>query len=351
MRYNFTWAPRLRALLPLLTLLSVASLALASPALATPATPQTTQTQTTQTQTQTPQPQPAAQPAFTPVTCPYAQSARLTTSERLALQVKAVRERTPLVPKVALVLGSGLGSIADAVTDPVVIPFGDIPGFPVSTVEGHDGKLVLGHIEGCPVAVLRGRVHYYEGYTMEQVIMPVRLMHALGAETVIFSNSSGAINTVMQVGDIMMLTDHINLMGVNPLIGPNDDKLGPRFFPTAGCYTPELQLLARDVAAKNKVRLAEGVYCGLTGPSYETPAEFNMLRILGADAVGMSTVPEVLAAAHCGMKIAAFSCVTDVPHYGPGPVSQTNHEAVLAAANKACSDLELLIRGMLKTLR
>lgn len=265
--------------------------------------------------------------------------------------VTAIRKKTSLVPKVALVLGSGFGDIANEVQNAVEIPFADIPGFPVSTVEGHAGHIVLGNLDGVPIAVLRGRVHYYEGYRMDQVILPIRVLHALGAQTAIFTNSSGGINPILKVGDLMMMNDHINFMGTNPLIGPNNEKIGPRFFPIAGAYTAELQESARRVAQANHINLTEGVYCAMTGPSYESPAEFKMLRLIGADAVGMSTVPEVIAANHCGMKILAISCVTDVPHYGPGPAPQTSHEAVLKAAQEAVVNLTKIIRGVVIDLK
>lgn len=287
----------------------------------------------------------------TSCTCQQSRPSAEQTQADINAAVEAIRRRTQIVPKVAVVLGSGFGSIAKAVTEPTVIPYSQIPNFPVSTAEGHAGQLVIGYIEGCPVVVMSGRVHYYEGYAMSQVVFPIRVLHALGATTAIFTNASGGINPALQVGDLMMLNDHINLMGTNPLLGPNSKALGPRFFPLAGAYTAKLQVLAREIAAQKGFRLNEGVYCALTGPSYETPAEFHMLQRLGVDAVGMSTVPEVIAAAHCGMDILAISCVTDVPHYGPGPSQQTNHQAVLEAANRACTNLEFLVRGVAKALK
>lgn len=269
-------------------------------------------------------------------------------TDTIEAAVKAVRKKTDIVPEVAMVLGSGLGSLADEVTNAVEVPFSEIPGFAVSTVHGHVGALVLGYLEGRPVAVLRGRVHFYEGYPMERIVLPVRMMHALGAKTLVVTNASGGINPSFKVGDLMLMRDHINLMGTNPLIGPNDDKLGPRFPPMSGAYCQELQDLARSVAAKNNFTLAEGVYCALTGPSYETPAEIHMLSVLGADAVGMSTAPETIAAVHCGMRVLGISCITNVLHNGP---SKDNHESVLKAAAEAHPRFVNLVRGVVREMK
>lgn len=268
-------------------------------------------------------------------------------SAMIARAAEAVRRHTDLVPEVAMVLGSGLGSLADEVEDPVEIPFSGIPGFAASTVHGHVGALVLGHLEGRPVGVLRGRVHYYEGHDMAQIVLPVRVLRALGASTLVVTNASGGISRHLQVGELMLIRDHINLMGGTPLRGPNDEAIGPRFPVMSRAYDPDLQDLARKVAAKAGFELAEGVYCALSGPSYETPAEIRMLGILGADAVGMSTAPETIAAVHCGMRVLGISCVTNVLYQGP---SQDTHEDVLRAAAEARPRFIALVRGVVREM-
>jgi len=268
-------------------------------------------------------------------------------SEKLEAAVAAIRQHTDIVPETAMILGSGLGSLADQVENPVEVPYKDIPGFSVSTVHGHVGSLVLGTLEGRYVAILKGRVHYYEGHKMENIIFPVRVLHALGAKTLVVTNAAGGINEKLNVGDLMLITDHINFMGANPLVGPNDEKIGPRFPPMSRAYTPELQEVARRVAKEVGFNLAEGVYVAMSGPSYETPAEIRMLKGFGADVVGMSTVPEVIAAAHCGLKVIGISCVTNVLHKGP---SKDTHEDVLKAAAEAKPRFINLVRGIVREL-
>ncbi|MBQ7501663.1 purine-nucleoside phosphorylase [bacterium] len=268
-------------------------------------------------------------------------------SEKLEAAVAAIRQYTDIVPETAMILGSGLGSLADQVENPVEVPYKDIPGFSVSTVHGHVGSLVLGTLEGRYVAILKGRVHYYEGHKMENIIFPVRVLHALGAKTLVVTNAAGGINEKLNVGDLMLITDHINFMGANPLVGPNDEKIGPRFPPMSRAYTPELQEVARKVAKEVGFNLAEGVYVAMSGPSYETPAEIRMLKGFGADVVGMSTVPEVIAAAHCGLKVIGISCVTNVLHKGP---SKDTHEDVLKAAADAKPRFINLVRGIVREL-
>lgn len=260
---------------------------------------------------------------------------------------EAVRRITDLKPRVAMILGSGLGGLADEVEDAVAIPFAEIPGFSASTVHGHVGAMVLGHLEGVPVAVLRGRVHYYEGHSMTQLALPVRVMRALGAEALIVTNACGGITPNLKVGDLMLISDHINLMGDNPLRGPNDENLGPRFPVMSRAYDPAFQQAAREVADRAGFTLAEGVYCALAGPSYETPAEIRMLGRLGADAVGMSTAPETIAAVHVGMRVLGISCVTNVLYQGP---SQDTHDDVLKAAADARPRFIALVRGVLKEM-
>jgi purine-nucleoside phosphorylase len=268
-------------------------------------------------------------------------------SASIARAAEAVRRQTELVPEVALVLGSGLGALADEVEDAVVIPFSAIPGFAASTVHGHVGALVLGRLEGRPVGVLKGRVHYYEGHSMAQVVMPVRVLQALGARTLVVTNACGGIAEHLKVGDLMLIRDHINLMGDNPLRGPNDEKVGPRFPPMSRAYDPDLLQLARKIAGRAGFEPAEGVYCALAGPSYETPAEIRMLGRMGADAVGMSTAPETIAAVHCGMRVLGISCVTNILHQGP---SQDTHEDVLRAAAEARPRFVALVRGVVREI-
>jgi purine-nucleoside phosphorylase len=212
-----------------------------------------------------------------------------------------IRERTPLRPKVAIVLGTGLGGFADRLADPIAIPYSEIPHFPRPTVEGHAGRLVLGSFAGAPLAVMQGRVHAYEGYTPGQVIFPIRVLARLGIKRLIVTNAAGGIRTDLASGQLVLITDHINFTGYNPLTGPNDPRLGERFFDMSDAYARRLRLLAHRAAAVEGVTLPEGVYIGLTGPSFETPAEIRAFRTLGADLVGMSTVYEVIAARHLGM--------------------------------------------------
>ena len=231
--------------------------------------------------------------------------------ERLDAAAEAVRARTPLRPAIGVVLGSGLGAFADALEDAVAVPFGEIPHFPASTVAGHGGALVVGRCQGIPVAVMKGRVHFYEGYTLEQVVFPVRVLGRLGVRTLVLTNAAGAINPAFAPGDLMVIEDHLNLLG-NPLLGPNEDALGPRFPDMSEVYDRGLRDVAEAAGRAVAGRCHRGVYVSLTGPSYETPAEIRMFRTMGADAVGMSTVPEVIAARHMGMRVVALSCLTNM---------------------------------------
>ena len=232
--------------------------------------------------------------------------------DQLELATQLVQARSPLRPRVGLVLGSGLGFLADRVEEAVAIGYAEIPGFPVSTVAGHASRLVLGRLAGQKVAVMQGRFHYYEGYAMERIALGVRLLARLGAETVIITNAAGGISSRLQPGDLMLISDHINLMGSNPLIGPNPDSLGPRFPDMSNAYDAGLRALARRVADKLGITVREGVYTAMTGPSYETPAEVRLLGAAGADAVGMSTIPEVIAAVHAGLKVLGISCISNL---------------------------------------
>lgn len=264
-----------------------------------------------------------------------------------------VRGRTTHQPTVGLVLGSGLGGLADTIGDAVAIPYADIPGWPQSTVHGHRGELVIGTLEGQTVVAQRGRAHFYEGYTAQQVAFPIRVMRALGVETLILTNAAGGLNPAYQVGDLMMLNDHINFIGMggnNPLVGPNDDALGPRFVGMTQTYDRALRQKALDVARAAGITLHEGVYVCLSGPTFETPAEVRMLRMVGGDAVGMSTVHEVLVARHGGMRVMAFSGITNVAIDTLETTLDANHEEVLEAGNVLVPRLTAVLRGVLKTL-
>jgi purine-nucleoside phosphorylase len=231
--------------------------------------------------------------------------------KRLDEAVAFVRGRATLQPTVGVVLGSGLGAFADALEDATRLPFSEIPHFPASTVAGHGGALVLGRSGGVAVAVMKGRVHYYEGYPLSDVVFPVRVLGRLGVKTLVVTNAAGAINPAFAPGELMVIEDHVNLLG-NPLLGPNEDALGPRFPDMSEAYDRELRDAAEAACAAAGVKCHRGVYVAMTGPSYETPAEIRMARVLGADAVGMSTVPEVVAARHMGLRVVGLSCLTNM---------------------------------------
>jgi purine-nucleoside phosphorylase len=230
---------------------------------------------------------------------------------RLDEAAAAVRARTPLRPAIGVVLGSGLGAFADALEEAVAVPFGEIPHFPASTVAGHGGALVVGRSRGVPVAVMKGRVHFYEGYPLDEVVFPVRVLARLGVGTLVLTNAAGAINPAFAPGDLMVIEDHVNLLG-NPLRGPNEEALGPRFPDMSEAYDRKLRDLAEAACRAAGAPCRRGVYVAMTGPSYETPAEIRMARTLGADAVGMSTVPEAIAARHAGLRVVALSCLTNM---------------------------------------
>jgi purine-nucleoside phosphorylase len=255
----------------------------------------------------------------------------------------AIAAQTRRKPKIAVILGSGLGGLAKEVEDAARISYGEIPGFKRSTAPGHAGELVVGTLKGKDVAVMNGRMHYYEGYDITEIGFPVRVFHAWGVRTMIITNACGGLNPAYKTGDLMVINDHINFMGVNPLRGPNDDSLGPRFVDMVGVYTEELRKVAHSVDSD----LREGVYVAVAGPNFETPAELRMLRGFGADAVGMSTVPEVLVARHMGMDILAISTVTDMATGIPGQIEHVTHEAVLEVANRAGKRLGEVIKGVI----
>ncbi|MDX1993512.1 MAG: purine-nucleoside phosphorylase [bacterium] len=267
--------------------------------------------------------------------------------------VDAIRRYTMLQPAIGLVLGSGLGGLAETLEDRVVIPYEAIPGWPISTVHGHHGNLVFGTLEGQTVVAQQGRAHFYEGYTMQQVTFPIRVMHRLGVKTVILTNAAGGLNSNFQVGDLMLLHDHINFVGMaglNPLIGANDDSIGPRFLGMTQTYDRDLRRAAREVAQANGLPLHEGVYICLAGPTFETPAEIRMLRVIGGDAVGMSTAHEVVVARHAGMRVMACSGITNVAIDNPDSTAETNHEEVLDAGKVLVPRLTTLLRGVLKAM-
>lgn len=251
-------------------------------------------------------------------------------------------------PTIGLILGSGLGILADQIEDKISIPYEDIPHFPVSTVEGHVGQLVIGSLSGKSVIAMQGRFHYYEGYDISQVTYPVRIMKMLGVEKLVVTNAAGGINVNFEAGDLMLITDHINLTGTNPLVGKNISELGPRFPDMSEAYSKELRKIAFNVATKLKIVLEEGVYAGLMGPSYETPAEIRYLRIIGADAVGMSTVPEVIIANHCGLKVLGISCITNM---AAGVLdTKLSHDEVMETAEKVKEQFIGLVKGIFDQL-
>ena len=278
-------------------------------------------------------------------------SAPITPAEqpgRLAALEAAVRARTGLVPRVGIVLGSGLGSLADELSDPVAIPFAELPGWPAATAPGHLGRLLLGHLDGVPVAMLQGRFHVYEGNDPGLVVQPVLLMGRLGAGTVILTNAAGGLDPAFGAGTLMVISDHLNLTGRTPLLGPNADEIGPRFTDLTHVYAPAHRVRLHAAAQAEGISLAEGIYVGLLGPTYETPAEVRMFRGLGGDAVGMSTVLEAIACRWAGIEVAGISLVTNPgAGYSGEPLS---HEEVLAAGAAAGPRLARVIRRFIREL-
>ena len=265
--------------------------------------------------------------------------------------VDVVRSKISIKPTVGLILGSGLNALADSVQNPVHIPYNDLPNFPVSTVHGHVGRFVIGELEGNAVIVMQGRIHYYEGYTMGQVTLPVRVMHRLGVKSMVVTNAAGGVNQSFAPGDVMLITDQLNLMGMsglNPLMGPNLDEIGPRFPDMSQPYDREYLDLARTVAKKNNLTLREGVYAGLSGPSFESPAYLRFLSLAGADAVGMSTVPEVIVARHGGMRVLGLSGISNKANLDGSTI--TTHEEVIEAGKVITPKIETIVRGVLSSL-
>jgi purine-nucleoside phosphorylase len=268
--------------------------------------------------------------------------------ERAEEAAAAIRERIKVNPRVAIVLGSGLGSFADRIEDPVAIPYTAIPHFPQPTVEGHSGRLVVGAVAGAPIMVMQGRVHAYEGYTPEEVTFPVRVLGRLGITTLVVTNAAGGVRLDLQQGQLVLLSDHINLTGRSPVVGPNNERLGQRFFDMTDAYAKRLRLLAHAAAKRQGISLPEGVYLGLSGPSFETPAEIRAFRGWGADLVGMSTVHEVIVARHMGIEVLGISCVTNM---AAGILDQPiNHEEVMETGARAQHDLTKLLAELLPAL-
>lgn len=266
--------------------------------------------------------------------------------------VDAVRKQTRHHPRIGLILGSGLGNLAKEIQDADIIPYEKIPHWPPSTVQGHLGNLVLGKLDNQTVMTLQGRTHFYEGFSMAEITMPVRVMKRMGVEYLIVTNAAGAINPDYEPGDVMLITDHIGMIGMtgnNPLRGPNIDEFGPRFPDMSRAYDSNLQEMARAAAKKSNISLHEGVYIGLSGPSFETPADLRFLRIIGADAVGMSTVPEVTVACHCGIKVLGFSGISNKANLDGSTI--TTHEEVLQAGNIIVPKISAILHNFLLALK
>jgi purine-nucleoside phosphorylase len=253
-----------------------------------------------------------------------------------------MKEKVKDMPEIGLILGSGLGVLADEIENPVKIPYEEIPNFPVSTVEGHAGQLVFGTLKGANAVAMQGRFHFYEGYDMKKVTFPVRVLKEMGVKTIIVTNAAGGVNESFEPGDLMIISDHINNMGTSPLIGPNDSDLGVRFPDMSQAYSRELRTLAKHAASELGIKVQEGVYVGNTGPAYETPAEVRLARVLGGDAVGMSTVPEVIVANHAGMKVLGISCISNM---AAGILDQPlSHDEVMETTEKVKANFLNLVK-------
>lgn len=275
------------------------------------------------------------------------------TSVEINEAVEFIRQRTRYQPSVGLILGSGLNSLADTIEAADIIPTHDIPNWPVSTVPGHVGRLIIGELEGQTVLVLQGRTHFYEGYSMDRVTLPIRVMAALGIRVIIVTNASGGLNPEYEPGDLMLIRDHLNFPGMagnNPLRGPNDESIGPRFPDMTMSYDPALRALARKVGEEAGVELREGIYAYVAGPSFETPAELRFLQIAGGDAVGMSTAPEVVVARHAGLRVLGISTIANLALPDPPPGLILNHEEVLEMGQRAVPRLLTVVRGVVRNL-
>ncbi|GAC1324700.1 MAG: purine-nucleoside phosphorylase [Chloroflexota bacterium] len=274
------------------------------------------------------------------------------TSDAIAAAVARIRQRAELVPQAAIILGSGLGDLCDDIERPVAVPYAEIPGFAVSTVHGHAGELVFGHLDATPVVAMRGRVHFYEGYTLRDITFPVRVMRGLGATTLIVTNAAGGLNEEFSTGDLMVLSDHLNIMGMagqSPLVGPHEEELGVRFLDMLAAYDVDLRARARQVAEQSGFTLREGVYAMVGGPAFETMAEIRFLQRAGADAVGMSTIPEVIVARHADMRVLGISAITDMA-VGHDAVKEITHAEVLDVAERLKPRLTAVVRGVLASL-
>ena len=283
---------------------------------------------------------------------PRADQAVRETAERVAAAAESILAHGGVRPHVGLILGSGLGELADEIDDPISVPYAEIPNFPVSTVHGHAGTLVLGSLAGTSVAAMRGRAHFYEGYSLRDVTFPVRVMRQLGAEVLIVTNAAGGLNESFQTGDLMVLTDHLNIMGMagqSPLVGPDDPSLGVRFLDMLNAYDTDLRATAHRAAAEHGFSLREGVYAMVGGPAFETLAEIRFLQRGGADAVGMSTIPEVIVARHAEMRVLGLSAITDMA-VGSEAAREISHDEVLAAAERIKPRLAAVVRGVLGSL-
>lgn len=268
--------------------------------------------------------------------------------DRVQAAAEVVRGRSALEPEIAIILGTGLGALAREIDVEAEVPYERIPGFPLSTVESHAGKLLIGRLGRRPVVAMQGRFHRYEGYDLQQVTFPVRVLHALGARTLVVSNACGGMHPLWAAGDLVLLSDHINLLGDNPLVGPNDERLGARFPDMSAPYDPELRALARQAAVELGIVLREGVYVAVAGPNLETRAEYRMLRAMGADVVGMSTVPEVIVAAHQGMRTLGISIITD--QCLPDALEPADISRIIATAGRAEPQLTRLITSLVERL-
>ncbi len=268
--------------------------------------------------------------------------------KEMAESIQSIRNFTNIKPQLAIILGTGLGAMADDIKNKVIIPYNKIKNFPISTVHGHSGNLVLGELENKKIVAMQGRFHYYEGYSMKDIGFPVRVMKELGANIIIISNAAGGMNRTFNRGDLMLICDHINLMGDNPLIGPNDDEMGPRFPDMSEPYDKNLISLAESIALEKGIKLHKGVYAGLTGPMLETPAEYRMLIKIGADAVGMSTIPEVIVANHMGMRVLGISCITDLAI--DGVVEKVHFQEILQAASRSEPLMTSIVKRVIKKL-
>jgi purine-nucleoside phosphorylase len=269
--------------------------------------------------------------------------------EMLADSAQAIQEKRNIVPKIGIVLGSGLGAFIDEIEEPTIIPYDEIPHFNKTSVEGHSGRLILGKKSGVDIAVLQGRLHAYEGLSMDQVVFPIRVLATLGVEVLILTNAAGGVNESYEPGDLVLIQDHINLQGKNPLIGPNINELGPRFPDMTNAYDLGLQETANETATQLGIDLKKGIYCSVLGPTYETPAEVRMIRTLGADMVGMSTVPESIAANHLGLKVLGISCITNL---AAGMTAQKlDHGDIKDTAFKVMEKFKSLLVGFIKNLK